>query len=115
MAAATASPTARLHPCMASVNTAEAAWLRYFRGRARYCFPARRTTVLRLTLSRTDTAPLDTFVSVPEHESCTSHFVPRTVAELYWPRVRNEPDPSPHSLRDFGFLAAALALPFLHA
>ena len=42
--------------------------------------------------------------------SVTSHLVPRTVAALYWPRVRNLPLPSPQSLRVFGFLAAALAL-----
>ena len=34
--------------------------------------------------------------------------MPRTVAALYLPTVRNAPLPSPHSLRDFGFFAAAL-------
>ena len=43
----------------------------------------------------------------PAQESCTSHLVPRTVAALYCPRVRNEPEPSPHSLRVFGFFLAA--------
>ena len=56
-------------------------------------------------------APCVTRVSVPAHESWTSHFVPRTVAALYLPVVRNAPLPSPHSLRVFGFFAAALARP----
>ena len=56
------------------------------------------------------TTPLLTRVSVVVQVSCVSHFVPRTVAALYWPRVRNDPLPSPHSLRDFFFLAAAAAL-----
>jgi hypothetical protein len=73
--------------------------------------PALTTIVLRFTLSGTETTPLVTFVSVPAQESWTSHFVPRTVAALYCPRVRNEPDPSPHSFRVFGFFAAARALP----
>ena len=64
------------------------------------------------TLSRTVTAPWVTRVSVPEHESCTSHLVPRTVAALYLPEVRNLPLPSPHSLRVLGLAAAELA--FLH-
>src|SRR5690349_6435256 len=63
--------------------------------------------VLRRTLSRTDTMPFFTRVSVPAQESWTSHWVPRTVAALYWPRVRNDPEPLPHSLRDFGFFLAA--------
>ena len=71
--------------------------------------------VLRLTLSRTSTTPFFTRVSVPANESCTSHSVPRTVAALYWPRVRNEPEPSPHSLRVFGFFAAACAARPPHA
>src|SRR3954471_9420851 len=79
------------------------------RGLARYCLPALSRIVLPLTLSRTDTTPVATLVSVPAQESCTSHFVPRTVAALYWPRVRNEPEPSPHSLRVFGFFFAACA------
>jgi hypothetical protein len=61
------------------------------------------------TLSRTETTPVATFVSVPAQLSCTSHFVPRIVAALYWPRVRNWPLPSPQSLRVFGFFAAAFA------
>ena len=42
--------------------------------------------------------------------------MPRTVAALYWPRVRKLPDPSPHSLRVFGFFfaASAAALPEGH-
>src|SRR5436190_210510 len=67
--------------------------------------------VLFLTLSRTLTTPLTTLVSVPAQESWTSHSVPRTVAALYWPRVRKEPEPEPHSLRVLGFLAAARAPP----
>src|ERR1700754_1169720 len=67
-------------------------------------------TVLCLTRSWTVTTPLLTRVSVLVHVSCVSHFVPRTVAALYWPRVRNEPLPSPHSLRVFFFFAAAEAL-----
>ena len=35
--------------------------------------------------------------------------MPRTVAALYLPLVRNLPLPSPQSLRVLGFLAAALA------
>ena len=44
------------------------------------------------------------------HVSCTSHVVPRTVAALYAPVVRNLPLPEPHSLRFFGLRCAALAL-----
>ncbi len=41
--------------------------------------------------------------------------MPRTVAELYWPLVRNLPLPLPHSRRFFAFAAAVLArLPFGH-
>src|SRR5690348_11168288 len=69
------------------------------------------TFFLRLK-SRTATAPFVTRVGVPAQEPVTSHLVPRTVADEYLPVVRNEPLPSPHSLRDFFFLAAALALPF---
>ena len=61
-------------------------------------------------MRRTVTLPCVTRVSVPAQESCTSHFVPRTVAALYLPVVRKAPLPSPHSLRVF-FLAAALARP----
>ncbi len=43
--------------------------------------------------------------------SWTSQIVPRTVAAEYLPDVRNAPLPLPHSLRDFVFLAARLALP----
>src|SRR3954451_11505234 len=65
--------------------------------------------VLCLTLSRTLTTPLETLVSVPAHESCTSQRVPRTVAALYFPDVRKAPLPSPNSLRVLGFFAAAAA------
>src|SRR5215475_11631107 len=81
-----------------------------------YFLGARSRIVLCLTKSLTDTTPLVTRVSVVVQVSCTSHVVPRTVAALYWPRVRKEPEPLPHSLRDFGFLADASALPpFGHA
>ena len=87
-------------------------------GRARLtASPARCTafrpyeTVFRFTKSRTETFPRSTRVSVHVQRSSTSHLVPRTVAELYWPLVRNLPLPSPHSRRFFFFLAAALALP----
>ena len=54
-----------------------------------------------------------TFVVVLSHRSVTSHFVPRTVAALYFPLVRNAPFPSPHNLRDFFFAADEDAfLPF---
>src|SRR4051812_9551249 len=65
--------------------------------------------VLWRTLSRTLTTPFFTRVSVPEQESWTSHSVPRTVAALYWPVVRNEPEPLPHRCRAFGFLVAFAA------
>src|SRR3954451_22437789 len=62
-------------------------------------------------MSRTLTTPRLTLVSVPSHSSCTSQIVPRTVAALYLPSVRNLPFPLPHSLprTDFGpfFLVAA--------
>src|SRR3954454_11123281 len=80
-------------------------------GLARYFLPARRTIVLRLTLSRTLTTPVLTRVSVPAQESWTSHSVPRTVAALYWPRVRKEPEPLPQSLRLLGLWAAIRAPP----
>src|SRR6185503_14913319 len=83
-------------------------------GRARYFFPARRTIVFFFTWSKTDTTPFLTCVSVPAQESWTSQVVPRTVAALYWPRVRKEPEPLPQSLRVLGFFAAAPALPFPH-
>ena len=47
-------------------------------------------------------------VSVLVHVSCTSHWVPRTVAALYLPEVRNAPLPEPQSLRVLTFLPAAL-------
>ncbi len=77
-----------------------------------YVLPLRSTMVFFLTSSRTLTTPCVTLVIVLVQVSVTSHLVPRTVAALYWPRVRNLPLPSPQSLRVFGFLAAALALPF---
>ena len=48
-------------------------------------------------------------MSVASHVSCTSHFVPRTVAALNSPLVSKLPLPSPHSLRDGGFLSFFLA------
>ena len=69
----------------------------------------RSTIVFFFTSSRTLTTPSLTLVIVLVHVSWTYHFVPRMVAALYWPRVRNLPLPSPQSLRVLGFLAAALA------
>ena len=71
--------------------------------------PAATVTVLCLTLSRTFTDPRTTRVSVPAQLSCTSHFVPRTVAELYLPFVLNAPFPSPQRWRFFVLVAAAPA------
>ena len=72
--------------------------------------PARTIFVTRPAL--TETLPCLTVVRVPAQESSTSQRVPRTVAALYLPVVRKAPLPSPHSLRFFAFLAAALARPF---
>lgn len=78
--------------------------------------PALTLTVLCLTLSRTVTVPRVTRVRVPAQLSCTNHFVPRTVAELYLPVVRNAPFPSPQRWRVLGFFLAAALAPFvLHA
>jgi hypothetical protein len=49
-------------------------------------------------MSRTLTVPRRTVVSVPSQRSCVSQIVPRTVAELYLPLVRNFPLPLPQSL-----------------
>src|SRR3954452_25315276 len=66
--------------------------------------------LLRLK-STTATVPRFTVVNVPSQWSCTSQIVPRTVAELYLPLVRNLPLPLPHSFpsTDLGpfFLSAA--------
>ena len=43
------------------------------------------------------TVPRVTFVNVPSQRSSTSQIVPRTVAALYLPSVRNLPLPLPHS------------------
>src|SRR4051794_40241589 len=64
--------------------------------------------------SRTWTVPRVTLVNVPSQRSSTSQIVPRTVAALYLPSVRNLPLPLPHSLprTDFGpffFVAASVA------
>ena len=67
--------------------------------------------VVFLTSSRTRTTPCATLVMVLVQVSWTSHLVPRTVAALYWPRVRNSPLPSPQSLRVLALAAAALAFP----
>ena len=56
-----------------------------------------------------------TFVVVVVHVSWTSHLVPRTVAALYLPDVRNAPLPSPHSLRVFFLAAARLRLAALQS
>src|SRR5262249_8559396 len=79
--------------------------------RAVYECGALTRIVLCLTLSRTDTTPRLTLVTLVVHVSWTSQIVPRTVAELKCPRVRKLPEPSPQSLRVLGFLAAADALP----
>src|SRR6185295_6016147 len=68
--------------------------------------------------SRTETLPLLTRVSVPSQRSSTYHDVPRTVATLLPPRVRNLPLLSlPHSrrggLRFFFLLVAAARAPAL--
>ena len=76
--------------------------------------PAATTTVLFRTRSRTVTVPRATRVRVPAQLSLTSHFVPRTVAELYLPAVRNEPLPSPQRWRCFFLVAAALRPPPRH-
>ena len=83
--------------------------------RATYFLPALTSTVFFFTKSRTATRPRTTRVSVLVQLSWTSHLVPRTVAELYEPSVRNLPLPSPHRWRFFFFFAAALALPGLLA
>src|SRR3954469_8171744 len=49
--------------------------------------------------SRTTTEPCSTVVFVPEHVSVTRHFVPRTVAELWRPRVRKRPFTDENSVR----------------
>ena len=74
--------------------------------------PAATVIVLCLTLSRTLTEPRTTRVRVPAQLSCTSHFVPRTVAELYLPDVRKAPLPSPHRWRLLGFFLAVALAPF---
>ena len=72
-------------------------------------------TVLWRRRSRTLTVPRLTVVSVPSQRSVVSQIVPRTVAELYLPFVRNLPLPLPHSLPStacgpfFLLTAAALA------
>ena len=65
---------------------------------------------MRLAKSLTATTPWVTRVRVVVQVSWTSQVVPRTVAALYWPLVRNLPLPLPQSLRDFGFFWAALAV-----
>ena len=65
--------------------------------------------------SRTLTVPRLTVVSVPSQRSSVSQIVPRTVAALYLPFVRNLPLPLPHSLPStacgpFFFLLTAAAL-----
>jgi hypothetical protein len=76
-------------------------------------------TVLRRLKSRTLTVPRFTVVNVPSQRSWVNQIVPRTVAELYLPLVRNLPLPLPHSPpstdfapRFFFLAAAAEAVPF---
>ena len=64
--------------------------------------------------------PRLTFVRVPSQRSWTSQIVPRTVAELYLPDVRNFPLPLPHScprtaFGPFFLLTAADRAPFCSA
>src|SRR6185437_12821251 len=84
---------------------------RWVAARARYVWPALTVTVFLRRRSRTWTVPRLTLVNVPSQRSSTSQIVPRTVAELYLPPVRNLPLPLPHSLprTDFGpfFLSKA--------
>src|SRR5919197_997566 len=70
--------------------------------------------------SRTVTEPSSTRVSVPSQRSAVSQKVPRTVAELYLPRVRKLPVPWPQRLRmtfllffALGALAATCRFPFV--
>ena len=62
---------------------------------ATYFLPALTITFFFFAKSRTVTDPRATFVSVLVQLSSTIHLVPRTVAELYEPEVRNLPLPSP--------------------
>lgn len=61
--------------------------------------PARKSTVLRARKSRTTTLPRRTFVMVPSQRSETVQSVPRTVAELWRPRVRKRPLARPRRRR----------------
>src|SRR4051794_3672558 len=56
-------------------------------------------TLRCLAKSRTTTVPLFTVVVVVLQVSFWTHVVPRTVAELLRPRVRNRPFPLPKSVR----------------
>ena len=82
---------------------------RHFAPWPRTLFGARTTIASPWTLSSTSTPPTFTVVSCRRHVSSTSHRVPRTVAALYLPAVRNAPLPSPQSLRFLGFFCAAEA------
>src|SRR6185503_1270368 len=62
---------------------------------AKYLCPALTMMVLRGLNCVTRTLPRITRVSVPLQRSSTSHLVPRTVAALFLPLVRNRPLPSP--------------------
>ena len=76
---------------------------------------------MRRLKSRTLTVPRFTVVNVPSQRSWVNQIVPRTVAELYLPSVRNLPLPLPHSppSTDFAprffFFAAAAEAPLIGA
>src|SRR5215208_4575961 len=72
---------------------------RPFGARAKYFWPFLTVTVFFFTKSRTLTVPCLTEVVVPAQVSLVSHWVPRTVAELFRPRVRKRPLPLPNRLR----------------
>src|SRR3954454_7458991 len=63
----------------------------YFGARAKYLWCAFTVTFLRSLKSRTVTVPRLTLVRVPAHVSFIVKAVPRTVAELWRPRVRKRP------------------------
>ena len=52
--------------------------------------------------------PLFTYVSVPSQRSSVNQFVPRTVAALYRPFVRNLPLPLPHRWRTLFFFGGGV-------
>ena len=74
-------------------------------------WPAFTLTVFLRLKSRTATVPRRTLVRVPSQRSSTSQIVPRTVAALYLPSVRNLPLPLPHSLPRTAFGPFFLSAP----